>query len=300
VYHSQQTVSEVIVDVLDVNDEVPTFTTSFRGTIKENSPAGSPVLVGPPAVHAIDNDSGNNSIIHYFLSGDGSEMFTILDSGTVLFTPKDPSQTLDREQTAKYLFQVSAVDSGNLSSSTTLTVDVLDENDNLPVFQHGDLFVLLPEIAKPGSRVVQVKAVDADEAGGPNSNIQYYITNGGKGDLKMDKNTGEIFVVGSLKPGTIYFLNVSAVDRGGLASRTTVNVTVVDVNDQRPSFENTMYNFEVPEGNYSREWTKLGKLIAKDGDIGKNGEVRYSILNNAGVGKHILLLYLCPHFLEKM
>jgi hypothetical protein len=286
-----QTVSEVIVDVLDVNDEVPTFTTSFRGTIKENSPAGSPVLVGPPAVHAVDNDSGNNSIIHYFLSGAGSEMFTILDSGTVLFTPKDATQVLDREQNAKYLFQVSAVDSGNLSSSTTLTIDILDENDNPPVFQHGPLFVLLPEIARPGSKVVQVKAIDADEPG-PNSKVQYYISNGGKGDLKMDKNSGEIFVVGSLRPGTVYFLNVSAVDRAGLAARTTINVTVVDVNDHRPSFENQVYNFDVPEGNYTREWTKLGRLVAKDEDIGKNGEVQYSILNNAGVGKSFLLISL--------
>lgn len=272
------------MDVLDVNDEVPTFTTSFRGTIKENSPAGTPVLVGPPAVHAVDSDSGNNSIIHYFLSGDGSEMFTILDSGTVLFTPKNSSHVIDRETKAKYLFRVSAIDSGNLSSSTSLTVDVLDENDNAPVFQHGPLFVLLPEIAKPGSKVVQVKAIDADEPG-PNSKVQYYIGSGAKGDLKMDKNSGEIFVVGSLRPGTVYFLNVSAVDQAGLATRTTINVTVIEVNDHRPSFEIQVYNFEVPEGNYSRQWAKLGKVVAKDEDIGKSGEVQYSILNNAGVGE---------------
>lgn len=293
------TVSEVIVDVLDENDEVPTFTTAFRGTIKENAIPGTPVTIGPPAIHATDKDAGNNSVIHYILSGEGSEMFTILDSGSVLFTPTDSSQSLDREQKAKYLFHVTAVDTGNLSSTTTLTVDVEDENDNPPVFQHGPLFVLLPEIARPGSKVVQVKAIDADEAG-PNSKVQYYITHGAKGDLKMDKTTGEIFVVGSLKPGTSYFLNVSAVDRAGLSARTTINVTVVDVNDHRPSFENQVYNFEVPEGNYTLEWVKLGRLVAKDEDIGPNGQVEYALLNIATVGelKFCVLCVLFDSYLE--
>lgn len=211
-------------------------------------------------------------------------MFTILDSGTVLYTPVDSSHVLDREQKAKYLLHVSATDTGNLSSTTTLTVDIEDENDNPPVFQHGPLFVLLPEIARPGSRVVQVKALDADEPG-PNNKIQYYITNGGKGELKMDKNTGEVFVVGTLRPGTVYYLNVSAVDRAGLSARTTINVTVVDVNDHKPSFDHRSYNFEVPEGNYTGNHVKLGAMTAKDEDIGRNGEVEYSILNNVGVGE---------------
>lgn len=267
-----------------MNDEVPTFATSFRGVIKENSPAGTPVQVGPPAVHATDNDAGNHSIVHYSLEGDGSQMFTILDSGTVLYTPADSSHVLDREQKAKYLLHVSATDTGNLSSSTTLTIDIEDENDNAPVFQHGPLFVLLPEIARPGSRVVQVKALDADEPG-LNSKVQYYITNGGRGELRMDKNTGEVFVVGSLRPGSVYHLNVSAVDRAGLSARTTINVTVVDVNDHKPIFDHRVYNFEVAEGNYTTEHVKLGAIRARDEDIGRNGEVEYSILNNVGVGE---------------
>lgn len=192
----------------DVNDEVPTFQTTYRGSIKENSAPGTPVNIGPPAIKAVDGDAGNNSIIHYFLGGEGSDRFTILDSGTVIFTPTDPSQSLDREQKAKYQLTVSAIDRGNLSSTTSLTIDVEDENDNAPVFDHGPLFVLLPEIAKPGSKVVQVKATDLDEKGA-NSKVSYFITAGGKGELRMDKQTGEIFVVSALKPGTVYFLNVS-------------------------------------------------------------------------------------------
>lgn len=216
-------------------------------------------------------------------------MFTVLDSGTVLFTPTDSSQILDREVKSKYSLHVSAIDSGNLSSTTSLTIDIEDENDNAPVFQHGPLFVLLPEIAKPGSKVVQVKATDADEQG-PNSKIFYYITQGGGNELRMDKSTGEIFVVGSLKPGTVYFLNVSAVDRAGLAAKTTINVTVVDVNDHKPIFDQHLYNFEVHEGNYTTDHkVKLGEIRAKDDDIGKNGQIEYFISSHIGTGK--LLFY---------
>lgn len=187
-------------------------------------------------IQATDKDSGNNSVVKYSLSGEGSNMFTILDSGAVVFTPIDPSQVLDREQKAKYELRVSAADPGGLSSTTDLTIMIEDENDNSPVFQHGPLFVLLPEIARPGSKVVEVKATDADEKG-PNSKIQYYITAGGKGDIRIDRLTGEIFVVGTMIPGTVYFLNVSAVDGAGLAAKTNVNVTIVDVSK---AIENTL------------------------------------------------------------
>lgn len=275
----------MIVDVLDVNDEVPTFSTAYRGSIRENSAPGSPVILPPPGIHAVDNDAGNNSIVHYHLTGEGSEMFTVLDSGTVLFTPTDSSQTLDREAKSKYLLQVSAIDNGNLSSATSLTIDIEDENDNAPVFQHGPLFVLLPEIAKPGSKVVQVKATDADEQG-PNSKIFYYITQGGGNELRMDKSTGEIFVVGSLKPGSVYYLNISAVDRAGLAAKTTINVTVIDVNDHKPIFDQHLYNFEVSEGNFSSEYrVKLGEIRAKDDDIGTNGQIHYYISSHIATGE---------------
>lgn len=233
-------------------------------------------------------------------------MFTILDSGTIIFTPTNPMQKLDREQKAKYDLKVTAIDRGNLSSTTDLTIAIEDENDNAPVFQHGPLFVLLPEIARPGSKVVEVRATDADEKG-PNSKIQYYITSGGKGDIRIDRSTGEIFVVGTLQPGISYYLNVSAVDGAGLAAKTNVNVTIVDVrktycsksiallivvsnqvNNHKPTFDNSQYQFQVLEGNYTTDKLKLGVLRARDEDIGKNGVVEYTILNNVAVGESII------------
>lgn len=80
---------------------------------------------------------------------------------------------------------------GNLSSSTYLTISVADENDNAPVFQHGPLRVMLPETARPGSKIAEVNALDAD-AKGPNSKVEYIITAGDKGDVRIDRATGKL------------------------------------------------------------------------------------------------------------
>lgn len=57
---------------------------------------------------------------------------------------------------------------------------------------------------------------------------------------------------------------IAAVDGAGLAAKTTVNVTVVDLNDHKPTFDSTSYNFEVLEGNYTQQRVKLGVIQARD------------------------------------
>lgn len=99
---------------------------------------------------------------------------------------------------------------GNLSSSTYLTIAVADENDNAPVFQHGPLRVMLPETARPGSKIAEVNAMDAD-AKGPNSKVEYIITAGDKGDVRIDRATGKLMLFGALfvvycNPKSIYCL----------------------------------------------------------------------------------------------
>lgn len=57
------------------------------------------------------------------------------------------------------------------------------------------------------------------------------------------------------------------------------------MNNHKPTFDNTHYQFQVLEGNYTTDKLKLGVLRARDEDIGKNGVVEYTILNNVAVGK---------------
>lgn len=311
---SKLTVAEVIVDVVDENDEIPTFTHVYHGTIKENSPPGTPVFLLPSStIRAVDNDTKNNSRITYTLSGMGSDRFAIMPSGSVQFQPQDESLILDRELKSEYKLDVHAADNGNLSSKTTLNIKIEDENDNAPIFETGPLFVLIPETAKAGSRIVQVKARDRDEQG-PNSDIHYKISastssghiaqsiNTGNHNqfnnhqqqqqqqvvqapalsevIRIDQTSGELFVVGQLQPSTTYNISVTATDSGGLSAQTQVNVTVIDVNDHKPQFERSAYNFVVFEGNYSKGALKLGTLRATDDDLSRNSQIEYLLITD--------------------
>lgn len=165
-----------------------------------------------PQIHAVDNDAGNNSIVAYSLGGPGSELFSILDNGAVIFTGGSPISTLDRELTDKYELLVTARDLGNLSSSTYLTIKIEDENDNAPVFQHGPLKVLLPETARPGARVAQVQAIDIDEKG-PNSKVDYTITAGECFTSRRTRESSSIVSSEKWKRET-YFFYVMRESRG--------------------------------------------------------------------------------------
>ena len=95
-------------------------------------------------VSAVDRDySHREDNVHYALSGAGAATFYV-EPGTGRVVLNGP---LDRERTDRYLLTVTAVDRGNppRNASATLTVHVLDENDNPPVFHRRHFFVSLEE-----------------------------------------------------------------------------------------------------------------------------------------------------------
>ncbi|XP_013791225.1 protein dachsous-like, partial [Limulus polyphemus] len=269
------------VIVSPAEDRDPRFNKHhYNFSVLENA-AGA--LVGQvelkPRTHRL-----NTETVYSIISSDTKELFSITKGGQI-FTKIG----LDREKRSRHTFTVMleerrpstkvviATDFGNLSSSTFLTITVEDENDNAPQFQHGPLLVKLPETASPGSKVVQVSAVDSD-AEGINSKVEYIITAGGRNEIRIDRITGEIYVVGILIPETFYLLNISAVDGKGLGRSTYVNISVTDVNDHRPTFVKSEYTFSILEGDYRDQRWKLGVLHAVDEDTGKNGLVDYNLL----------------------
>lgn len=139
---------------MDVNDMSPEFISPTRISIIENAPSNTVVM----SIKAVDRDEGRNGYVEYSLENDNLP-FT-LGSVDGLLRVSGP---LDREQTSNYTLQVTAKDRGEppRSSSITVTVTVLDENDNSPVFDPKQYSATVAENASIGASVLQVSEIDA-------------------------------------------------------------------------------------------------------------------------------------------
>ena len=73
------------------------------------------------------------------------------------------------------------------------------------------------------------------------------------GPFHIDPISGELILINSLDFESVrnYTFDVRATDGGGLYDNSTVQVTVIDINDHRPVFERQLYTATVEEGNYT-------------------------------------------------
>uniref|UniRef100_A0A7M4DX36 Cadherin domain-containing protein n=1 Tax=Crocodylus porosus TaxID=8502 RepID=A0A7M4DX36_CROPO len=168
------------VQVSDVNDNAPRFLQpSYSVYVLENNAPGASIC----SVSARDPDCQHNAYLSYSLAEgriQGMPVATYVsinsDSGHMYAL-----RSLDYEQIRSFQVQVRAQDAGfpPLSANVTVTVFVLDQNDNAPVIvsplpRNGSVATeLVPRAAEPGYLVARVSAVDADA--GQNSRLSYQL-----------------------------------------------------------------------------------------------------------------------------
>lgn len=146
---------------------------------------------------------------------------------------------LDRERTDEYVLNVTVYDLGSpqKTASKVLPVVVLDENDNLPIFEKSLASFRVAENALNGTIIMRLNATDADL--GENARITYSLITD-TNDFRIDPETGVLFIASPLdrERQDLYELQVRAADNGPkndqpqLFSDALVRVIVEDVNDQ--------------------------------------------------------------------
>ncbi|XP_028367142.1 cadherin-23 isoform X1 [Phyllostomus discolor] len=267
----------VFVNLLDLNDNDPTFQNlPFVAEILEGTPAGVSVY----QVVAIDLDEGLNGLVSYRMQVGMPRMdFLINSSSGVVVTTTE----LDRERIAEYQLRVVATDAGTptKSSTSTLTIRVLDVNDETPTFFPTVYNVSVSEDVPRDFRVVWLNCTDNDV--GLNAELSYFITSGNvDGKFSVGYRDAVVRTVVSLDRETTaaYTLVLEAIDNGPVGKRrtgtATVFVTVLDVNDNRPIFLQSSYEASVPED--IPEGHSIVQLKATDADEGEFGRVWYRIL----------------------
>ncbi|XP_075466718.1 cadherin-23 isoform X5 [Ascaphus truei] len=268
----------VLVNLLDLNDNDPTFQNlPFIAEIPEGTAIGSSVF----QVVAIDLDDGLNGQVTYRMQVGMPRLDFVINSTSGLITSTD---VLDRERTAEYYLRVVTSDSGtpSKSSTSTLTVRVLDVNDESPTFFPTFYNVSLAESAPRDYVVARLNCTDADT--GLNAELSYFITGGNQdGKFMVGFRDGVLRTVVNLDRETMasYNLVLEAIDNGPAGNRktgtATVLVTVLDINDNRPIFLKSSYEASVPENvPYS---SSIMQLEATDADEGENGRVWYRIVS---------------------
>uniref|UniRef100_A0A3B4ZNS3 Cadherin domain-containing protein n=1 Tax=Stegastes partitus TaxID=144197 RepID=A0A3B4ZNS3_9TELE len=261
----------------DVNDHSPTF--SDNETHLEISESALPgarfQLQG-----ARDPDSDMFSIQLYKLSQNDHFRLEVKDRGEdgkipVLYLHK----ALDKEAARSHRLLLTAVDGGKPARSGTMgiIVNVLDVNDNMPVFVRDSYTAVLKENSPVGTTIIQVNATDLDD--GLNGEVVYSFGNNVNHKLRklfeVDANTGEIIVKGLIdfEAKDRYELDIKASDKGlvPLETEKSVVITIVDLNDNSPEIEVTSFSSAIPED--AKSGTTVALISVNDNDSGVNGKV---------------------------
>ena len=270
----------VHITILDSNDNQPQILdppSVVNITIPEDTPTGFVILEG---INATDADHGLNALVRFYItSGDVTDSFSINNlTGEVIV-----SGELDREQGASITLTIAARDQGQppLQDTIEIKVFLLDINDYTPQFTEESYDVFVNENSAVDTSIFRFEAKDLDE--GLNGTVTYSIVNDSTTDFYIDPTSGDLFTNTSIdrEEITMYHFVVQAVDNPEnstfqLSSTATVNVIVVDRNDNSPVWDNDAYLVEILESTLRP--TSVFQALATDVDSGTNSEISYSFL----------------------
>ncbi|NWY20975.1 PCDGK protein, partial [Aphelocoma coerulescens] len=267
------------VEIQDINDNDPVFPSSqARLEISESVAAGARF----PLESAQDPDVGINSLQTYQLSANPNfalDVQTRVDGSK--YAELVLEKELDREEQRELNLVLTALDGGSppRSAHVQIHIDVVDANDNAPVFNQSTYKASVRENTPSGTLVARISAYDLDD--GPNGDIVYSFSSHTPAKVRelfsLDSATGGLRVKGQLdyEETKLYEIYLQAKDKGAVpgVAHCKVLVEVVDVNDNAPEVTVTSVYSPVPED--AAPGTVVALLSVTDLDSHDNGLVNY-------------------------
>uniref|UniRef100_A0A8B9M8G4 Cadherin domain-containing protein n=1 Tax=Accipiter nisus TaxID=211598 RepID=A0A8B9M8G4_9AVES len=258
----------VTITVLDTQDNPPVFSQgTYSFVVFENVALG--YHVGTVFASTMDL---NTNISYLITTGDQRGVFAINRVTGQITT----ASIIDREEQAFYQLKVVA-SGGAITGDAMVNITVKDLNDNSPHFIHAVESVNVVENWKAGHTIFQAKALDPDE--GVNGVVLYSLKQNPKGLFSISEQTGAISLTGPLDINAgSYQVEILASDMGvpQLSSNFILTVSVHDVNDNPPVFDQLSYEITILESEPVN--SRFFKVQASDKDSGVNGEIAYSII----------------------
>ncbi|XP_062376370.1 cadherin-related family member 1 [Sardina pilchardus] len=277
-------ITTVTIRVVDLNNHPPTFygengpQNMFELTMYEHPPEGE-ILRGLK-ISVNDSDQGANAKFNLRLVGPGRILRvvpqTVLNEAQVTILVED-STAIDYEKSQFLTFKLLAVEIDTperFSATADVVIHLLDTNDNAPKFSSEYYISRIPENSPGGSNVVTVTATDPDS--GLWGEVKYSIYGAGSDLFLIQSQSGIIYTQpwASLdaEVKSKYNFYVKAEDTEGKYGLAEVFVTILDLNDHSPEFNN----------NFLETTMIIGapvKIEAVDEDAEEpNNVIEYSIM----------------------
>ncbi|XP_010281540.1 PREDICTED: cadherin-8 [Phaethon lepturus] len=279
--------SEFIIKVQDINDNAPEFVDGpYHATVPEMSVVGT-FVTKVTATDADDPVYGNSAKLVYSIL-EGQPYFSIEPHTAII---KTALPNMDREAKEEYFVVIQAKDMGGhmggLSGTTTVTITLIDVNDNPPKFAQSLYHFSVMEDVALGEPIGRVKANDLDV--GDNAKSSYDIIEGDGMDIfeiTTDAQTQD-GIIRVRKPLDFetkksYTLKVEAanvhidprfISGGPFKDTATVKIVVEDA-DEPPVFSSPTYLLEVHENAAIN--SVIGQVTAHDPDV-SSSPIRFSI-----------------------
>jgi Cadherin-like/Cadherin domain len=265
--------ADIIINLLDEND-APVLSPAGPFDLPENSP--NDTSVGTP-ITATDDDLGAGDVLTYTITAsDPGDAFGInASSGQITVTN---SSLLNFETTPTYTLTVQVEDSGLLTDTADVVINLLDQND-APVLAAAGPFDLLENSPDNTPVGTPITATD-DDLLGAGDVLTYTITAGDPDSaFGIGASSGQITVAnGGLldyeTPPTSYDLTIQVVDSAGATDSEIVTINVTNANEL-PTINDDV--FDINEN--SPDAMEVGIVTASDPDAADNNALVFEILS---------------------
>lgn len=291
----KQTVRHLRIEILDMNDNRPTFTSSnliFK--VQENALLGHVVGTLNETRRSDENNSVTEPRVIYKMSSglsDSTENAFVIDPSTGAIAL---ARQLDREKRSEYNLEVRVNEKTTMpnnpsNSAIAVKICVLDVNDNRPGWTNDPIEISVEEDLEIGLPIYNFSVSDADE--GSNGIVHFELVE------QLPSTEPKLFSI-NVTTGTLthiapidyedvneYILTIKATDQSEIISQrlhsfVTVRLSLIDTNDNAPIFVSPKEENAII---YVSDSTSVGHLILKvmaiDKDSGNNGRIKYSIEN---------------------
>ena len=266
----------VVILITDVNDVAPVFVPPgpYQFDMSEHASIGHTIV----DLDVSDSDNTRSELRFAIASGNEDGKFKIGTMNGILQLQRE----VDREALISpvYNLEVTVTD-GLFTATTTVNINVEDENDNYIVCDQVSYTTVVPETTLVGSTVFEPDCTDPDST----TDMHFEIVSGNEDNkFLVDEDDGKLKLQSQLdyETTTSYTITVTVSDQGTPSLTTTLlmSVFVGAENEHKPelygSFNVSLYE-DAPINHI------VVSLFANDSDIGLNhAAITYAIKNGNG------------------